>query len=224
MPVVGVIVGLASEARLLRGCPGVRAACSGASAARARALAAELLDGGCDALVSFGLAGGLDPRLSSGALCLPEAVLTAWGARHAVDARWRTHLARRIGGAPRCALLLGTDQAIASPEEKAELFTRTGATAIDMESHAVAAAAADRAVPFLVIRAIADPAERRLPPWLAGVIGADGRPVARRLAAGLARNPADAAAMLRLGGDARRGLKALRRVAALAGPLLAFPV
>lgn len=125
---------------------------------------------------------------------------------------------------PRCALLLGSDQAVASSEEKAELFARTGAAAIDMESHAVAAAAADRAAPFLVIRTVADPAERRLPPWLAGVIGANGRPGARAVAAGLARNPADAAAMLRLGGDARRGLKALRRVAALAGPLLAFPV
>lgn len=224
MTAVGVVVGLASEARLLRDRPGVRVACSGASAARARILAAKLLDGGCDALVSFGLAGGLDPRLSSGALCLPEAVLTASGARLAVDAPWRARLVQRIGGAPGCALLLGSDRAVASPEEKSALFARTGAAAIDMESHAVAAAAAERAAPFLVIRAIADPAERRLPPWLAGVIGADGRPVARTLAAGLARNPADAAAMLRLGGDARRGLKTLRRVAALAGPLLAFPV
>lgn len=225
MPVVGVIVGLASEARLLRGCSGVRTACSGASAARARALAAELLDGGCAALVSFGLAGGLDPRLSSGALCLPEAVLTPSGGRLAVGERWRARLARHRGGGDlQCALLLGSDRAVASPEEKAELFARTGAAAIDMESHVVAEVAAARRVPFLVIRAIADPAERRMPAWLAGVIGTDGRPVARRLVAGLAKNPGDLATMLRLGGDARRGLKALRRVAALAGPLLAFPV
>lgn len=215
-------MGLASEARLLRADPRVRVACSGASAARARDLAAGLLDGGCDALLSFGLAGGLDPRLSSGALCVPEAVLLPAGGRVAVDRFWRARLIESIGEAPGCALLAGRDEPVGSPEGKAELFARTGAGAIDMESHAVAEVAAARGVPFLVIRAIADPAERRLPPWLSAVIGADGRPLPRPLLAGLAAHPGDLAALLRLGGDARRALNALRRAAAGAGPLLAF--
>ncbi len=213
---------MASEARLLRADPGVRVACSGASAARARGLAAELVDGGCDALVSFGLAGGLDPRLASGALCVPEAVLLPSGRRVAVDPSWRKRLLEHTSEASGCALLAGRDEPVGSPEEKAELFARSGAGAIDMESHAVAELAEARRVPFLVIRAIADPAERRLPAWLSAVIGADGRPMPRPLLSGLAAHPGDLAALLRLGGDARRALNALSRVAALAGPLLAF--
>ncbi|MCU0895100.1 MAG: purine phosphorylase [Rhodospirillales bacterium] len=212
---------MASEARLLRADPGVRVACSGASAARARGLAAELVDGGCDALVSFGLAGGLDPRLASGAVCVPEAVLLPSGRRLPVDPSWRRRLLEHAGNAGG-ALLAGRDEPVGSPEEKAELFARSGAGAIDMESHAVAELAEARRVPFLVIRAIADPAERRLPAWLSAVIGADGRPMPRPLLSGLAAHPGDLAALLRLGGDARRALNALSRVAALAGPLLAF--
>lgn len=225
MPRVGVIVGLAGEARLLRSCPGLRVACSGASASRARVLASDLLESGCDGLVSFGLAGGLDPAFASGALCLPEAVLTPAGRRLAVDACWRTGLLARIGEAQHPApLLIGRDQPVASPQDKRALFAGTSAAAIDMESHAVAEVAHAREVPFVVVRAIADPAERRLPPWLAGVIGETGRPRLRVLLGGLAAHPADVADLIRLAGDARRGLATLSRVAAGAGPLLAFPV
>ena len=223
MPCVGVIVGLASEARVLRGCQSVSVGCSGANAERARTLAASLLDAGCGALVSFGLAGGLDPALASGTLCLPQAVLTPAGIRIPIDANWRARLLACIGRADhRAPLLIGRDEPVGSPAEKQALFARSGAAAIDMESHAVAEVARERGVPFLVIRAVADPAERRLPLWLGGVIGADGRPMTRALLAGLARNPADLAALIRLAGDARRGLAGLRRVAAGAGPLLAF--
>lgn len=173
-------------------------------------------------LVSFGLAGGLDPRLASGALCVPEAVLVPSGRRVAVDPSWRARLLEHTSEASGCALLVGRNEPAGSPEEKAELFARSGAGAIDMESHAVAEVAAAQNIPFLVIRAIADPAARRLPAWLSAVISANGRPMPRPLLAGLAAHPGDLAALLRLGGDARRALKALRRVAAGAGPLLAF--
>lgn len=225
MPAVGVIVGLAGEARCLRACPGVQVACSGACAERARTLAANLAASGCDGLVSFGLAGGLDPTLPSGALCLPQAVVTPAGRRFPVDAPWRGRLIARIAGPDSPApLLIGRDEPVASPEEKQALFASTGAAAIDMESHAVAEVASERGVPFLVVRAIADPAQRRLPPWLGGVIGEDGRPRGLLLLASLAAHPGDLPALIRLAGDARRGLATLRRVAARAGPLLAFAV
>jgi hopanoid-associated phosphorylase len=224
VPVIGVIVGLASEARLLCADPRLRIACSGASAARARVLAEEHLTRGCKALLSFGLAGGLDPRLASGALCIPEAVLAPSGRRIPVDPSWRMRLLKHAGTPADCGLLTGRDEPVGSPEEKAKLLARTGAGAIDMESHAVGELAAARRVPFLVIRAVADPAERRLPAWLSGVIGADGRPMPRPLLTGIAAHPSDLEALLRLGGDARRALRTLRGVAAGAGPLFAFPV
>jgi adenosylhomocysteine nucleosidase len=93
-----------------------------------------------------------------------------------------------------------------------------------MESHAVAEVAHERGIPFLGIRAIADPAGRRLPTWLGGVIGEAGRPRLRMLVKGLAAHPGDVADLVRLAVDARRGMATLRRVAAGAGPLLAFTV
>ena len=50
---------------------------SGANSARATRLAQELVSEGVDSLISFGLAGGLDPRVGTGAVILPERVV-AW--------------------------------------------------------------------------------------------------------------------------------------------------
>jgi len=47
-------------------------------------------------------------------------------------------------------------------KEKRDLAARSGALAVDMESAAIAAAAAARSVPFLAIRAILDPVEEDL--------------------------------------------------------------
>ena len=75
------IVGLAAEARVLRRAAGGldpslpgRIACAAAAPERARAGAERLLAEGAGALVSFGIAGGLDPVLMPGDLVLPERV------------------------------------------------------------------------------------------------------------------------------------------------------
>jgi adenosylhomocysteine nucleosidase len=91
-----------------------------------------------------------------------------------------------------------------------------------MESHAVAEIAVEHAVPFVVVRVIADPLTREIPLWLGGVIGPDGSPQARAVLKGLLVHPADLMAIVRLAPDARRAMTTLSRVAARAGPFFHF--
>ncbi len=70
--------------------------------------------------------------------------------------------------------ILGLDNLLSSPQDKAAAFARTGALAIDMESHHVARAAAAHGLPFIAIRAISDRADEALPSCFADFVDAEG--------------------------------------------------
>jgi len=212
MPIAAV-TGLAAEARLAERI-GWRAAAAGGDAEETRRAMAQLVAGGARALVSFGICGGLDPALNSGALILPQAVTGEDGRRRRVDAALRGVLAAALARAAIPALggdVLGGARAVDTPSRKAALNRQTGAIAVDLESHLVADAAAAAGLPFAVLRAVADPAERALP--AAALIGLDaaGRPALGRILLSLARQPAQLPALLCLARDTRRALATLRR-------------
>jgi len=218
----GCIVGMRREARLLaRLSNELPVACAGADAARAASLARGLIERGAGGLVSFGLAGGLDPDLMPGTLMLPGLVLLPDGRALPVDPAWRRRAAALLPEA-RSAALAGSDRALAGVADKAALRAAGGAASVDMESHAVAAVAAAAGLPFLVIRAIADPAGRALPPAALAGLSPDGgiRPWAVLLS--LVRRPDQFLALVRLAGDSAAGFAALGRVGGRLGPRLAF--
>lgn len=230
----GVITGIAAEGRALaRGLHQQhnhlidrlerRLGCAGADAVRAEALARGLLDGGARSLVSFGIAGGLDPALRPGALVLAEEVVLPGGGAVAADAAWRARLLARLQDAGRHAVggrLLGSARVIAAPRDKQDCFEVHRAAAVDMESHAVAAVAEQASVPLLIVRAVADSAERALPRLVIGSIGADGEPRGGLVAGRLLLQPWTLPALMRLRGDARSALRTLSEVARIAGPAL----
>jgi adenosylhomocysteine nucleosidase len=221
---IGVITGLRAEARCLQGLD-VVVACSGARPERARAEAARLLGEGAAGLVSFGLAGGLARSLAAGDLVLPAAVALPDGRRVATDPAWHGRLVKAFGAAGMQwseDTLAGSDRLVSSPAAKAVLRATREACAVDMESHAVAALAAAAGVPFLVVRAIADPSHRAIPRVAQNALGPDGALRVAAVLQGLLRQPQELAGLLRLGRDSGRGFATLRRVAALAGPGLAF--
>jgi len=218
MPIAAV-TGLAAEARIARRI-GWRAVAAGGDAERTRRAMAQLVGDGARALVSFGICGGLDPALSPGALILPQVVTSEDGRRRRVDAALRSVLAAVLGRARVVALdgdVLGAARAADTPSLKAALHRQSGAIAVDLESHLVADAAAAAGLPFAVLRAVADPAERALPP--AALIGlkATGRPALGRILWSLARQPAQLPALLQLGRDTRRALATLGRAAEALG-------
>ncbi len=179
---------------------------------------------GCAGLLSFGMAGGLDPGLDPGAVVVPDAVIAPGGGLIEADRAWRERLraALRQTMEVSAAPLVGSDTLVASPEAKKSLNRDTDAVAVDMESHAVAQAALDGGVPFLALRVIADPAARAVPEWIVRGVSAGGRPRPGRLLAGLLFRPWDMGVVIGLAGDSRKALQVLSRVALLAGPRFGF--
>jgi adenosylhomocysteine nucleosidase len=219
---IGVVTGARAEARCLGGLD-VAVACSGARPARARAEAARLIAEGAAGLVSFGLAGGLSPALTSGDLVLADAVVLPAGERLTTDHAWRSRLAARIeAAAPRQAAVAGSERLLVTNAAKGALFVATNAVAVDMESHAVAEAARRAGLPFVVLRAIADPADQTLPRAATVALGRHGEVRLPAVARSLLERPGELPALLRLGRQSRQALAALRRVVLLAGPALAL--
>jgi hopanoid-associated phosphorylase len=188
-------------------------AVSGMGAPAAAIGARALIAAGADALVSFGLAGGLDPALVPGTILIPREVMDADGACLTTDAAWRARLAEeldRYRPIPH-GKLLTNPRALGSTTEKADTFRRTGAAAVDMESSGIAQAAVAHGLPFIVLRVIVDGASDVLPQALADSADAGGRLRWGHLLARLAVAPADVVALLRLAGRyaaARRSLRA----------------
>lgn len=217
---LGIVVGLEMEAGCLRpafppAAPPPLIAVSGANSARAGTAARALVREGAKYLLSFGLAGGLDPRRQPGTLIVASSVIAPDGHRFACDPGWCARLLGmgRDGPPLLVAELAGSDTPVAGPPEKLRLFKATRAAAVDMESHVVAAVAAQAKIPFLAVRAVADPAHRAIPEAALAGVAPDGRQQPLRVLIRLLGKPWETAALLRLAIDSRAALAVLRRVA-----------
>jgi adenosylhomocysteine nucleosidase len=230
---VGVVAALAAEARTLgpatRRPDGLSAlgegallAVGGMGSALAAIAAAKLADAGVMRLVSFGLAGGLDPTLGAGTVVLPSAIISREGARFATSRQWREQLSAAI--AAQTPLAAGELLTSAAPfdavADKAAAFRETGAVAVDMESLAIAAVADVHGLPFIAVRVIVDTAADALPRAVAAA-SRTGRVSLGRLAGGLAIAPGEFFAVVRL---AKRYRAAMRTLSAVARAGLLTPV
>lgn len=193
-----VVVGMRAEAALL-------------PAGVTVAIGTRALPAGVTAVLSFGIAGGLDPSTRPGDLIVASRVRAPSGA-YAADADWAAALARLTGA--RLGILAGATAAVATPAAKRALHAGTGALAVDMESAAAAAHAAAHRLPFAVLRAIADPHDTALPRAALVGLRPDGGTAPWRVLAALARRPGELPALLRVARDARAAIDSLRRVAA----------
>src|SRR5438067_2384000 len=160
-------------------------------------------------LVSFGVAGGLAPDLRPGHVILSAEVIGDEQRWRAGDAFQREvgDLARRIGAVQ--GPVLGSRDILASEDDKARAWRETGALAVDLESAIVARAAEAAGIPFLVLRAIADPARRELPPAALIPLAEDGTPSFSLVLAEVLRRPHQIAALFGLARETRQALTAL---------------
>lgn len=218
MPRLGIVVGLADEARLLAGTPGF-VECGGPGPAGARRAAKRALESGAQALLSFGVAGALDPVLRNGQIVVATEVYRRGGPPFPCDVGWRNRCVEALGVPPRGAIY-GSDTPIGTPLEKQALFEATASVAIDMESHAVAAAAAEAKVPFLAVRAIADTAGERVPARLAACFDETGEPRAFAMLAAFVTHPSEIFLLPAARRAYRAALAALARAASADGAAL----
>lgn len=219
------VTGLIKEARIV-GAAGVVAVAGGGDGA---GLAGKLdaLHGDIAGVLSVGLGGGLSPLLKVGDAVVGESVSfdgplgrgsTVWRCDEAWRVRLMAHLAEAHQG-----VIAASDVVLGDGDAKARLHARTGALAVDMESHVAARFAAARGLPFAVLRVISDDAAHALPPAALVAMRPDGGLAPARLLWALAKNPAQLPALIRTGRGASRAFRELLRCRDLCGVGFAGP-
>lgn len=225
---LGIVTGLLSEAKIAQeairqsaGQADASVRCAGANSSRARLHAEALIESGAEALLSFGVAGALDPELSPGALIVPRGVRGLVAGEVSCDMVWQRTLVSLLEPHQRVHVgdMAHSETLVASAEEKQALHEHIGAAAVDMESGAVAEASSAAGIPFLIVRAIADPAGRAPPAAALDVVAPDGSIRYGASVAAFVGRPSLIPIFLRLGRDNRAALETLRRVALLGAPL-----
>lgn len=213
-----IVTGAAFEARIADG-EGVFTVCAGGDPFRLKTLLDELDPDGFRAVISFGLAGGLDPILRPGDLVIADQIISGERAQQASPALiGALQSALSVGGAkPSRSSLAGVDATVMDPASKAALRAATGASAVDMESHVVAAFAAGANLPWGSLRAICDPASRALPPLATTGLKPDGGIDFAATLKSVARDPSQIPALIRTGLDTTIAIAALRRARRLLG-------
>jgi hypothetical protein len=211
----GIVIGLRAEARI---------ATTQRYAFGDPAQVAALIEAGVPALVSFGLAGGLDPRLAPGTLVLADSVVLPDGGIVATDSVWRERVRMKLAPTliPVVAPVAGSDELVDDATAKAALWTRSAAAAVDMESHIAVQAARRAGLALLVLRAIADPAADALPPVIQCGFAAGGQLHPFAVLGGAVRSPSQIPDLIRLARNARTGLATLRRAVETLGPKFGF--
>ncbi len=224
---LGILTGLASELRLILKTAAITPppiyACAGVDPVRARREAERLIAEGAEALISFGLAGGLISRLRPGHIVLAEKTILPGGRAIEMDKEWAGRLLRLSSGsglAIEAGAIAGSDRVVPTPDEKHALAAQTGALIVDMQTHALAEAAEAARVPVLAIRAVSDPADQAVPRIARGAVRPDGQVKTMKVLGMLCAAPWELPALLNLRRGQAAAFATLGRLIGLAGPAL----
>lgn len=199
--------GLEAEAKIARRA-GLGAVVGGGNHRRTVKVTEEAASA-AECLVSFGIAGGLKPGLRAGDIILSTEVIDEhriWLSSDSLRPRI-SDLVEEIGAIE--GPVLGAQIALATKRDKRRAWKETGAIAVDMESVVVARSAAALGIPFVVLRAIADPAVRELPPAALIPLDEDGKPSLGQVLASVMLRPRQLPNLLTVAREARQALQAL---------------
>ncbi len=124
-------------------------------------------------VLMLGVAGALEPGRETGELILSDSYLLDSGGEPVeaiAPAPTLLEVAEAAAIEARMPVTRGNsltvDHLISEGWERQQLRERYGAATVNMEDHAVAAAAREEGVPFLSVRVVLDTAEQRLPGYL----------------------------------------------------------
>jgi adenosylhomocysteine nucleosidase len=213
--------GLRTEARIATRSDRVRGVAGGGDAVRLEQLIQQSIAEGGQAIISFGIAGGLTLDKAAGT-CLVGSDVVHNGNCYRADAAWAARIGEAIGRSE-LVRIAGIDQPVTHPSEKQALHEESNAVAADMESHIVARLAAGHGLRFAVLRVISDPGGRGLPPAALAGMGSDGTVDFRAVIRSVVTSPGQLPALIRVAADTRRGMASLIRCQRLLGPCLGLP-
>ncbi len=174
---------------------------------------------GAAGIVSFGMAGALNPELTIGRIVVGTRLTGSWEGE--CDRKWATVLASRIpGSVPGCCYADG--RLIDDAAEKRAVGRSTGAIAADMESHIAARIAAEAGVPFAILRCISDEVDAGLPPAIAVAMRPGGKLSLGAMLGSIIQQPRQFPALFRTMTRFRLAYTALQIGVGAAGVRLAF--
>lgn len=186
---------------------------SGPGPERAAQCASAAVAAGAQALVSWGLAGGLTADVEPGTVMLPRRVIMQRGDAFVVAAAWHERLAALDAEfVVSFGDLLTVPAALGSPAAKAAAAAALATVAVDMESAAIAGVAARARVPFVAVRVIVDAQGDALPAGAEKWIDARGN-MRSSAALGAIARPGDWQALWRLAQRYRKANAVLVRLA-----------
>jgi adenosylhomocysteine nucleosidase len=202
------------EAAILAG-PGRMTICGDARTLRARL--AEVADPRPPLVISWGVCGGLDSRLRPGDIILGVEVVSDDGSIRTDEAVTSSLKRRLIDAGARIVVerLAAANAPVLTVGAKAELHRATGAAAVDMESLTAGRFALERGMPFAILRAVADPADRDLPPLILQAVDSEGRINIAAVIAGLIRSPGQFTGLCAVALDSKAAFRALYRCGGL---------
>jgi adenosylhomocysteine nucleosidase len=191
---------------------------SGMGAENAYGAARWLARHGVTALAAMGISGGLNPDLKPGDIVVPELIMEYGNGRP--HKRWMTDsdfvhrfhaISNRLGLAVYRGAILSTEKPVLTTPGKTALYTTTGAQAVDMESAAVARAAAEAGLAVVVLRAICDRATDDVSQAQFNLLDTDGTIRWPFLAVTLLHRPDRISGLIGRGRQYAKGLSALKR-------------
>ena len=210
LPVL-IVTGLKQEARIAAG-PGLTVICSNSNPVHLREILTSFNPASVRGIISFGVAGGLNPSLKSGDIVIATEVVAAGQRWPAVSSLTASLIAsteeQRYSIVP--GILAGVEEIVLGQVGKAALRVTTGADAVDMESHIAAKYAAENDLPFAGVRVISDPAHRALPELTAKALKPNGNVDIWKIMRGIAKNPKAIPELISTGRDFSRALRSLR--------------
>ena len=178
--------------------------------------AQELLAEGTEILVSWGLAGGLDPSMMPAQIVVGSTVISANGDTLKSDDLIGNRLMDVLSDLqPIKGPIYTSTYPVSSAAEKSKLHSTHAAIAVDMESAAIAHVAREANAKFAAIRCIIDPSEFDLPPAAEKGIRANGRLNTMLILGHLLKQPWDIGQLIRLANWYRAALRKLDQTARL---------
>jgi adenosylhomocysteine nucleosidase len=207
-----VISGMTQEANIAAG-KNVVTLLSGGSATALAASLAKLNPNNYSAVVSFGVAGGLNSMLQAGSVVTATMIVDAAGDQFPADPtllkKIKTSLRRnRVGY--RSGAMAGSNVELTDSASKVAFASKTGALTVDTESHVAAAWAQTNGLPFAALRTVSDPEGLTLPALVVDALNPDGSLNFDAIMKDFWKNPLQLGALIEVGFDAMDAFNVLR--------------
>jgi adenosylhomocysteine nucleosidase len=192
--------------------------CSGVGGENASASAEMLVKEGAERLVSWGCAAALDASFRPGDLVLADTYVDADQVDFELNNKdWIGQVLAGLSKQSRMVIRTGklaeSKRIVALGDEKAQIAYDTGAVALDMESIAIAKVARLRGLPFLAVRAVADPSNMDLPQAISYALDDQGEVVLSKLLMFLLFHPTEIPGLVKLGLNFYAAKRTLKLVA-----------